>query len=101
MIRFLVNAVGTLLLALALVFAVGDIARSIAQDAVRITPMGDAMASVGVPFGAGAGAGAPGVTADLVALVSSWPAAPVLMGFAFLVFLVARPREMRARRLAR
>ncbi|KQT53843.1 MULTISPECIES: hypothetical protein [unclassified Aureimonas] len=99
MIRFFVNAVGTLLLALALVFAVGDIARSIAQDAVRITAMGDAMASIGLPFGPGAETSS--VTADLIVLVSSWPAAPVLAVFAFLVFLLARPREARARRLAR
>lgn len=98
MIRFLVNAVGTLLLALALVFAVGDIARSIAQDAIRITAMGDALNSIGLALAAPEGAS--GVMGDLVAVVSAWPAAPVLAVAAFLVLLVARPRE-RSRHLAR
>lgn len=99
MIRFFVNVVGTLLLALALVFAVGDIARSIAQDALTITAMGDALGSIGVSLAGDAGAS--GVTSDLLALVSTWPAAPVLAVAAFLVFLVARPLDTRRHRLAR
>lgn len=91
MIRFLVNAVGTLILALAIVFAIGDIARTIAQDALRIMPMGEAMTLIGVPFVPAPGAS--GVSVDLVSVIAAWPAAPVLAVLAFLVFLIARPRQ--------
>ncbi|KQT44522.1 hypothetical protein ASG43_14410 [Aureimonas sp. Leaf454] len=99
MIRFFVNAIGILLLALALVFAVGDIARSLAQDAVRITELGDAMGSIGVSLAPAGEVSTP--TADLLSLVSSWPAAPVLGAAAFLVFLVGQPREGRRDRALR
>lgn len=48
---FLFRAVGMLVLALGLVFAVGDIARSLADEATRMISVVDALHSMGLAVG--------------------------------------------------
>ena len=89
MIRLLFRLLGQLVLALALVFAVADIARSIANDAVSLTPLGTALAALGIVPVPVAGA------VDVMALVAGWPASVALMGLAFLLlFLGRRPHRV-------
>ena len=98
MIRLLFRLLGQLVLAIGLVFAVADISRSLANDAVSLTTLGAAAAAVRLPL-----APATGDTAiDLVALVSAWPAAValILLGF-LLMFIGRRPQPMPGRRPAR
>ena len=97
MIRFLFRLLGQIVLAVALVFAVADIARSLANDETSLTTLGDAAASVHLSMMPSTGAS--DRTIDVVALVSAWPAAVVLAGLAFLLlFIGRRPRLAPGRR---
>jgi hypothetical protein len=88
MIRFLFRLAGQIALAVALVFAVADIARSLANEAVSLTTLADAAAAMRLPLTPAA----PGAALDAVVLVSGWPAAAVLGLLAFvLLFLGRRP----------
>jgi hypothetical protein len=98
--RFILNLVGGLLLALALVFAVADIARSLADGAMRLGSIGEVLAALGMPLGADGGLSANAV--DLVAAVSGWPASVSFGLAAFLFLFVGRPPHRRgSRRFAR
>jgi len=88
MIRFLFRLCGQIILALALVFAIADIARSLANDAVSLTTLGDAAAAVHLPLVPAAGASANAL--DVIALASAWPAAAVLGVLAFLLLFIGR-----------
>jgi len=95
MIRLLFRLLGQLVLALALVFAVADIARSIANDAVSLTPLGTALAALGIVPVPVAGA------VDVMALVAGWPASVALMVLAFLLLFLGRRPHRVPGRLAR
>ena len=95
MIRLLFRLLGQLVLALALVFAVADIARSIANDAVSLTPLGTALAALGIVPVPVAGA------VDVMALVAEWPASVALMVLAFLLLFLGRRPHRVPGRLAR
>ncbi|KAB0682721.1 hypothetical protein [Aureimonas leprariae] len=97
--RFILNLVGGILLALALVFAVGDIARSLADGATRLGSIGEAFAAVGLPLGPGDGMSANAV--DLVATVANWPASITFGLAAFVLLFVGRPPHRRHGRLVR
>ena len=95
MIRLLFRLLGQLVLALALVFAVADIARSIANDAVSLTPLATALAALGIVPVPVAGA------VDVMALVAGWPASVALMVLAFLLLFLGRRPHRVPGRLAR
>lgn len=97
--RFVANAIGSVLLAFATVFAVADISRSLAGETVRLTPLRDVLALVGVPLEPAAGQ-SEAVKAAL-ALVAAWPAPVVLGVAAFLFLFVGRPRDGRRARFIR
>ncbi|WP_152044512.1 hypothetical protein [Aureimonas psammosilenae] len=98
--RFLFNLLGGLLLAFALVFAVADIARSIADGVTRLTTLSEGAAAIGLqPLGSEAGLSGGGL--DLVATLSSGPAAIMLGLLALLFLFIGRPPRRRAGRLAR
>lgn len=100
MIRFLFRLLGQIVLAVALVFAIADIARSLANDEISLTTLGDAAASVHLPLAPSAGASDNMI--DVIALVSAWPAAVALVMMAFLLmFIGRRPRLPPGRRVAR
>lgn len=93
MIRFLFRLAGQIVLALGLVFAVADIARSLANDAPSLTTLAEAAAALRVPLAPSDGNAA---VLDVLALVSAWPAALVLAALAFLLmFLGRRPGPAR------
>ncbi|MEX6506648.1 hypothetical protein [Jiella sp. M17.18] len=48
--RFVLRLVGFVFLALGIVFAVGDIARSIANEATRLMTINEALPSMGIAF---------------------------------------------------
>lgn len=97
--RFILNLLGGILLALALVFAVADIARSLADGATRLGSIGDVLAAVGLPLGAGSDLSANAV--DLVAAVANWPASISFGLAAFVLLFVGRPPHRRRDRLVR
>jgi hypothetical protein len=98
--RFVFNLIGAALLAFAVVFAVADIARSIADGATRLTTIGEAFAAVGLPLGAAA-AGASANAVDLVATLAGWSASIAFGLAAFLLLFVGRPPHRRGGRFAR
>ena len=85
--RLVLRLIGGVLLAVAVVLAVSDIARSLAGDVVRLAPLGSVLAGTGL---GDAGTGSSGGT--LLALVAAWPASVVaaLAAFAFLALGRAR-----------
>lgn len=93
MIRFLFRLAGQVVLAVGLVFAVADIARSLANDALSLTTLAEAAAALRLPLAPAEGDA--GVL-DVIALVSAWPAALVLAVLAFvLMFFGRRPGPVR------
>ena len=97
--RFFLNLVGGIFLAFALVFAVSDIARSLADGFTRLTSIGEAFASVGMPLDAEAGTS--GNAVDIVAAVSIWPASMAFGFVAFLFLFIGRPPRRRGGRFVR
>ncbi|MBC8129924.1 MAG: hypothetical protein H7Y08_06340 [Rhizobiaceae bacterium] len=100
MVRFVLNAVGSVLLSVAVVFAVADIARSLADDAWRMTPVGEILLAIGVTTGARADMASPS-SIDLLGLSSAWPASMTLAAAAFLVLFLGRSRDRTRRSLTR
>ena len=91
--RFRVNLLGGLLLAVALVFAVADIARTLADGETRLTTLAEALAVLGL--GAETAPGLSGGAVDLFAAASAW-AASVGFGIAALLLLfLGRPSRRR------
>lgn len=99
MMRFLVNAAGSVLLAFALVFAVADIARSMAGDIVRLTSLGQVLALVGVSLEPVAGQSE--AAKALIGAVAAWPASVMLGIAAFLLLFIGRPRRAARARFTR
>ncbi|SKA22182.1 hypothetical protein [Consotaella salsifontis] len=99
MLRFLARLIGLIFLAIAAVFAVGDIARSIAENSARLMSLSDALALVGVaaPPVSGADDAFAESLASLLAVVGPWPASGVFLGLSLLLLLLAglgrRPPE--------
>ncbi|GGE09471.1 hypothetical protein GCM10011390_30680 [Aureimonas endophytica] len=94
--RFLFNLLGGLLLAVALVFATADIARTLADGTLRLTTLGEGFASVGLPLAQetrGLSAGA----LDIVAALAGWPASLTCGLAALLLLFIARPPHRRGR----
>ncbi|GGD05228.1 hypothetical protein [Aureimonas glaciei] len=96
MIRFLMRSLGAVLLAVALVYGVADIARSLADDAVMLTPLSEALAGLGLPSTVPDGTSP--ATAGLLARVLAWPMS-VLAGVLALLLLAAGRPGRRGRRL--
>lgn len=93
MIRFLFRLAGQIVLAVGLVFAVADIARSLANDALSLTTLAEAAAALRLPLAPAEGDAS---VLDVIALVSVWPAALVLAVLAFvLMFFGRRPGPVR------
>lgn len=99
MVRFLLTAVGVVLLAVAVVFAVSDIARSLAQDVTATTTLAEALLSVGLS--AGAAVNQPEAAIDVIAAVSDWPAAITIGSVAILLLYLGRSRGRTPNRVAR
>jgi hypothetical protein len=94
MIAFLFRLVGCLLLASGAVFAIGDIARSLSAETLRLTSVTEGAALL-----AGSGlidiagwASAPPPLGTVWQTVSLWPAAPTLGAIAILFLLAGRRR---------
>jgi hypothetical protein len=97
MIRFLMRSLGAVLLAVALVYGIVDIARSLADDAVVLTPLSEALAGLGLPASVPAGSSA--AAAGVLTRMLAWPVS-VLTGIVALLFLgLGRPARPRAGRL--
>lgn len=100
MLRFLARLIGGFLLAVAVVFAVGDIARSLTGDRLQLTPLGEALAYLGIP--AAPDAGGSQFVHDLTAMAVVWPASVALAVLALVLLFIGRPRRRREqRRIAR
>ncbi|MCW4115947.1 hypothetical protein NPA31_013360 [Aurantimonas sp. MSK8Z-1] len=97
MLSFLARLVGGLLLAAAVVFAIGDIARSLTGTTIELQTLGDAAAAFGlaVPHGSESLVGAAWVTA------APWPASVSLAVAAFVFLLVGQTGARPRRRLVR
>ncbi|WP_102961062.1 hypothetical protein [Mangrovicella endophytica] len=93
MIRFVIRLVGMLVLAAAVVFAVGDIARTIADDVVQMTPLATALATLGLAPALPPDAAAP-LQAGLAQLLAA-PTSIVLAVFAFIILFIGRPTRPR------
>lgn len=92
--RFLVRLIGSLLLAIAVVFAVGDIARSLADEMTRLVSVAEALAMMDIGFDP---SGFDSATASTIAAeIGRWPVS-ITAGIAGVVLLVAG-RERKARR---
>ena len=125
MLRFVVRTIGAVLLAVAVVFAVGDIARSMASGTTRLAPFSQALGLLGaspsegadagenapdetVPDGTGqgetgAGEGAPSWNRRLgeaLRFSADWPASVVLGVLAFAVLAAGQPRRARRPRFS-
>lgn len=90
MIRFLFRLAGQVILAVGLVFAVADIARSLANDALSLTTLAEAAAALRLPLAPSEGDAS---VLDVIALVSAWPAALVLAVLAFVLMFLGRRRR--------
>ncbi|MBB4002657.1 MAG: hypothetical protein V7704_16105 [Aurantimonas endophytica] len=87
-------AFGTLLLAVGVVFAVGDIARSLAADALRLLPVGEALALLGI--GVDPAATGSATVAVSYAAISGWSVAITAGALGVLFLLLGRgPRRVR------
>jgi hypothetical protein len=91
MLRFLARVLGNIFLAVAVVYAVGDIARSIADDVVATTSLTQALAVLGVSEAEAAG----GALAPLLAVIGPLPAAFVFFAAALALLLLGRARRRR------
>lgn len=96
--RFLVRLIGSLLLAIAVVFAVGDIARSLADQATRLVSFAEALAMMG---GSLEPSGIQSATvATMLAEIGRWSVS-ITAGVAGLFLLVVGRERKRHRRLVR
>lgn len=91
MLRFIARVLGNLLLAVAVVYAVGDIARTIADDVVATTSLTQALAVLGVSAEDAAG----GALAPLLAVIGPLPAALVFFAAALVFLLLGRSHRRR------
>ncbi|HEX2018731.1 MAG TPA: hypothetical protein VGO17_07305 [Aurantimonas sp.] len=92
--RFLLRLVGSLFLAVGVVFAVGDIARSLAADATRLLPVGESLALLGVDFDPAATGSA--TVAVAYAAISNWSMAVTAGAIGVVLLLLGRkPRRVR------
>lgn len=97
--KFLMRVLGVLFLAVAVVFAVGDIARSIADEATRLVSVNQALASFGLPV-LGAGASPPSTAADIAAAIGQW-SVTITTGLIGLALLVLGRKPQRREQVAR
>jgi hypothetical protein len=97
MIRFLMRSLGAVLLAVALVYGVADVARSLADDRVTLTPLSEALAGLGLPSAVPGGPSP--AAADLWAWLLAAPMSVLAGAVALLLLAAGRPRR-RARRLS-
>ncbi|HEY9055630.1 MAG TPA: hypothetical protein VIN77_00620 [Aurantimonas sp.] len=96
--RFLVRLIGSLLLAIAVVFAVGDIARSLADQVTHLVSVREALAMMG---GSLEPSGVQSATvAAMLAEIGRWSVS-ITAGVAGLVLLFAGRERKRRRRLVR
>ena len=93
MIRFLLRSFGAILLAAALVYAVADIARSLADDTMILTPLSEALAGLGLP--AAPPTGQSPAAADVSTRVLAWPVSVMLAVVAMLLLAAGRPARRR------
>ena len=98
MLGFFVRTVGCLVLAAGTAFAIGDIARSLSAEQLRLTSVGEAanLLSGGEWGGPASLATAPFGAESIWSVVSQWPVSPTLAVIAILVLLMARRREHRS-----
>ncbi|UIJ71453.1 hypothetical protein [Aurantimonas sp. HBX-1] len=89
---------GTLLLAVGVVFAVGDIARSLAADAPRLLPVSEALALLGI--GVDPAVTGSATVAVSYAAISGWSVAITAGALGILFLLLARALR-RVRRVRR
>lgn len=97
MIGFVLRLLACLILAGAAAFAIGDIARSLSVEGLRLTSVSEAVGY----FSAQDWAPAMNGSADLgggtlLSLMSGWPVSPTLAAIAFLILLIGRRRPERA-----
>lgn len=93
--RFLLRLIGSLFLAVGIVFAVGDIARSLAADATRLLSVGEALPLLGMTVDPAATGSA--TVAVAYATISAWPMA-ITAGAVGVVFLLLGRGRRRVRR---
>ncbi len=94
-VRFLLRLIGSLVVTVAVVFAVGDIARSLADEATRLVSVTEALAMMDIRFDPSGFDGA--TTRMIVAEVGRWSVS-IAAGIAGLVLVFAgRERKMRHR----
>lgn len=98
MLGFIVRTLGCLVLAAATLFAIGDIARSLSAESLRLTTVAEATGYLSEEQWVRAGTpqvAAGGGTEQVWSVVSGWPVSPTLAAIAILVLLLARRREHR------
>jgi hypothetical protein len=93
MFAFLFRFAGCLVLAAGAAFATGDIARSLAAEAVRLTSVSEAMMLLS---GGGTEAGDPTGASSILALIGEWPVSPTLAAIAVVLILIGRRRPQPA-----
>ncbi|NDV86273.1 hypothetical protein GTW51_06105 [Aurantimonas aggregata] len=93
--RFFLRLIGSLFLAIGVVFAAGDIARSLAADATRLMPVGEALALLGIGVDPAATGSATATVA--YAAVSGWSVA-ITAGAIGILFLILGRARRRVRR---
>ncbi|KQT83036.1 hypothetical protein [Aurantimonas sp. Leaf443] len=95
--RFVIRALGFLATAFAVVLAIGDIARSLADERMELASVSEILASAG----ASPAAPADPQIADLVATLLAAPASPLLFALGLvLIALSRRPHRSGLRRLS-
>ena len=87
MLGFLFRLAGVFVLALAAAFAVGDIARSLSADALRLQDFGTALGLL-----TGSETSPLSALGPLGAMLGTLPAVPLLAGIAILLLLAGRRR---------
>ena len=95
---FLLRSLGLVILAIGVVFAVGDIARSLADESTRLVGIGDAFASMGLGFDP-AGVTEPSA-ARVIGAVSRWSMAISCGVLGFLFLVIGRKQRPAGRRRA-
>ena len=93
---FLLRFVGLVILATGVVFAVGDIARSLADESTRLVSIGEAFASMGLGFDPSALAEPS--AARLVGAISQWSMAISCGVLGFLLLILGRRQRPVGRR---
>lgn len=91
MIRFILRVLGMLVLALAVVFAIGDIARSFTDGVMRLTPLAEAVNYFALRLPPGGGLSLSPFFTRIWTVASPWPASVSLAIVAFLLLFAGRP----------